>query len=92
MADHTKGPWHLADDGDIWAGLEDGPRVIARCEDYDEDAHLIAAAPSLLACLGRVEAALVGRTDHSDNLPTDLRELLADVRREIAAAKGGGHE
>jgi hypothetical protein len=53
-------PWHLADDATVWAETPEGPQVIAKCGDLDDDAFAIALVPkmygiiqdlSLKACL-----------------------------------------
>lgn len=49
--------WQLGDDGEIWEMTEQGRRVICRCEDLDEDAALIWAAPALLAACEAMRAA-----------------------------------
>ena len=81
MNEPTPGPWHLADDGDIWADRPDGPFVIARCEDLDADAYLIAAAPNLLAAC---EAFLA--CPPRDRHDLHLEEIIALA---VARAKGG---
>ncbi len=75
MSRHTPGPWHMSEDGKIWAARAEGPRTICRPEDFDEDAYLIAAAPDLLAAC---EAAL-GFLLESDLGDTWLADKIHDA-------------
>lgn len=45
---------------------------------------------ALLAALRDVERRMILRTDREENLPSDLQEILAVVRKAIASATGGG--
>lgn len=49
---HTPGPWHhgVGNSKLVWSGKKIESVVVAAC-DKDEDAHLIAAAPDMLAAL-----------------------------------------
>lgn len=95
-ANHTPGPWVLDDDGhdirthlaDQWpCGCVEGNLIayVAHTEDVlgQANAHLIAAAPDLLAAC---EALL---RDAREFFPTVSGEAITAAEDAIAKAKGG---
>lgn len=86
MSKHTPGPWHPYLDS-FYVFDSDNHRVADTCANGKSDAecmanaHLIAAAPDLLAAL----EGLVKQFAH----PTLESTLLADARAAIAKAHGG---
>jgi hypothetical protein len=85
MSTHTPGPWTLSDDGFVYD--ESGERVAdphVAMQDIDEreaNAHLIAAAPDLLAALEHC-ASLASSGCHLQ------QSDLALIQSAIARAKG----
>lgn len=105
---HTKGPWELDEDGDV---CDDAGMTIALVysggvqwpnnENYIKaNAHLIAAAPDLLAALigalPAIEDAVRAEQSFNDEnedgpegISTQYADLLDEAKAAIAKAKGG---
>ena len=80
MSDRTPGPWAVEQDGDYC-------NVLYRCDGQDEaNAHLISAAPELLASL---EAITARHAPNSDFMGDDEFAEFTRARAVIAKATGG---
>jgi len=90
---HTPAPWKLADGHSTRVLLINGAGGQAVGEYVDTrnpaDAHLIAAAPDLLAALIGAEHCLTRALPHlpPDTLAVYCGEWLADIREAIAKAE-----
>ena len=101
-AKHTPGPWYVSGTNPPIVYARDGLDIICQCATMSEEtrahematAHLIAAAPDLLAALaGCADALSEAGKDFAVNNPLAVRpnlyELHASVARAaIAKAKG----
>jgi len=98
---HTPGPWTIAPYHSLGAEQDiiapNGQRVcsVAGSKSFDEDtnewiepdAHLIAAAPDLLAALKESDRVLTGAIENRAG-PSELRVARRITRAAIAAAMG----
>jgi len=89
---HTPGPWRIVDGQSIHAGTGED-RLIAHCHAGHEperfaNAHLIAAAPDLLAAL-LAASTWFGKLHQDAHDGASLSEMKAGVRAAIAKARGG---
>ncbi len=77
---HTPGPW------DALPNLKQHGRIVARghwvADTLAQDAHLIAAAPELLAALEKAEYVMSAVSHHG------VPQALEQARAAIAKAKG----
>ena len=83
MSKHTPGPWYVGGPTEYCFQLAIEPSIGAAYgggEEVQANAHLIAAAPQMLA-------VLEGLTEGPLSL-NELNELMADAREVIAKAKG----
>jgi hypothetical protein len=97
MSEHTPGPWRV--DGRYVLGLKDKsvaelPQGGVRHGKVDEaNAHLISAAPELLAALKRAYSDLVGFEGYFERLGSmgtvaSLRQTLDQIDMAIEKARG----
>ena len=84
---HTPGPWKTYN-LDWRVVVDPWDDVVADVRGHEHDAHLIAAAPDLLAALEYV--VMTADVPHvlSGRSPTVAYESLVDARAAIAKAKG----
>ena len=103
MSEHTRGPWSapLSDGhttGIVWAQEPDGGPVANVCRTIANpdvaqtaNAHLIAAAPDMLAALKSLQQPLLVAIDLADQLSREeemLSKAYHDVQDAIAKAEG----
>jgi hypothetical protein len=84
---HTPGPWVVGDDDDNGQVIVDGPSYsICRCHHHcvgtielemRANAHLIAAAPDLLAMLKHAEMLISGEFPHSWPIHSKIAAAIA---------------
>lgn len=85
---HTPGPWEVVEvphTGLI--GVRRGTLVLCLEEDYEGDAHLIAAAPELLTALQSMKALWLSNCNMRGHAASDYAEYLA-AAEAIAKATG----
>jgi hypothetical protein len=93
---YTKTPWHICEvtgrnlklirdeNGYCVAEAVKPANSSAAYIDHIANAHLIAAAPEMLAALD----TLVWQLDRMDGLPDELERMVADAKAAIAKARG----
>ena len=99
MSTYTPGPWHLSSSG-IYIRKNDSPgwpawNIAEVNSDIEEstfraNAHLIAAAPELLAAIGSFLAAWDSGAYDPDELVSALQDhdIINDMRAAVAKARG----
>ena len=86
MREHTPGPWHYVtgvDGAVVYTGVTIA-KIPIDASDWQSNAHLIAAAPELLAALEGALVAVRYLDDHEG-----AEELMQQVCEAIIKAKGG---
>ena len=86
MTKHTPGPWNITRHGDLIVGRDDirGDVAIAEAKfNWQANAHLIAAAPELLAALHEIAAM----RDYDAATAAEAR----NIARAAIAKAGGNH-
>lgn len=83
---HTPGPW-AANGTTVFFPHNLGGFSIHRCPDAEANAHLIAAAPDMLAALEAIEGALPAFNAAGDERVVDPGSPRGLVRAAIAKAK-----